>query len=312
MSREKEYRYSEIFMSFQGEGHYTGVPTVWIRLWGCNLECNGFGQKDVSNPDTWVLPLNDFDVKSVNSVEDLPVWHTGCDSSYSWSKRFRGLAQKGTASEIVDKLEECLRSPHNPHGKFLNHHSGQETHLAFTGGEPMMSQPAMIAIMEEFAKRDNAPRFVTVETNGTRPIKDELDDFIRRKFFMTSEQGGIVDDSRGSPEWFWSVSPKLRVSGEPWEKAIKPDVVEAYSDASGAGQLKYVVDNDNRTWFEVDKATEEFRQAEIMWPVWVMPVGADTDMQEETAEVVALGAIDRGFNVAARVHAYVFGNKIGT
>lgn len=312
MSKEKEYRYSEIFMSFQGEGKYCGVPTVWIRLWGCNLSCHGFGQDDLDNPDTWIIPANDLDLTNVKEYEDLPVFHTTCDSGYSHEKNFRHLAKKDTAAEIVDKLEECLKSPQNPFGKFLNPHSMQETHLAFTGGEAMMSQPAMIAIMEEFAKRENTPRFVTVETNGTRPIKEELEDFIRRKFLLTSTQGGIVEDFRGPPEWFWSVSPKLRVSGEKWDKAIKPEVVEAYVDASGQGQLKYVCDNDNRTWFEVDKATQEFREADVPWPVWIMPVGADIDMQEETAEVVALGAIDRGYNVAARVHTYVFGNRIGT
>jgi organic radical activating enzyme len=40
------YYVSEIFKSIQGEGHYTGVPTIWIRSFGCNLECNGFGQVD--------------------------------------------------------------------------------------------------------------------------------------------------------------------------------------------------------------------------------------------------------------------------
>lgn len=34
----KKYRYSEMFMSMQGEGHYTGVPTVWYRTWGCNFK----------------------------------------------------------------------------------------------------------------------------------------------------------------------------------------------------------------------------------------------------------------------------------
>ena len=41
MSEEKKYYYSEIFHSIQGEGHYTGVPTTWLRFFGCNLECNG-------------------------------------------------------------------------------------------------------------------------------------------------------------------------------------------------------------------------------------------------------------------------------
>jgi 7-carboxy-7-deazaguanine synthase len=44
MEIEKKYYYSEIFHSIQGEGHYTGVPTAWLRFFLCNLQCNGFGQ----------------------------------------------------------------------------------------------------------------------------------------------------------------------------------------------------------------------------------------------------------------------------
>ena len=47
---ERKYHYSEIFHSIQGEGHYTGVPTAWLRFFLCNLQCNGFGQVDPTDP----------------------------------------------------------------------------------------------------------------------------------------------------------------------------------------------------------------------------------------------------------------------
>ena len=58
---EKKFYYSEIFHSIQGEGHYTGVPTAWIRFFLCNLQCNGFGQIGPTNPDTYELPFHVFD-----------------------------------------------------------------------------------------------------------------------------------------------------------------------------------------------------------------------------------------------------------
>lgn len=308
---DTEYRYSELFKSIQGEGHYTGIPTLWLRLWGCNLECNGFGQKDPSDPDTYILPHLDFDPTTVSSMEDLPVWTTGCDSSYSWSKQFRKLAHKDTAEGIADKLTGLLRTPYNTEGTFLHEKSNLEMHMAFTGGEPMMNQPAMVAVMNELARRENPPRFITIETNGTKPIKQEFADMIYN-FYQPAQTGGMIPPERGPAELFWSVSPKLSASGEPWAKAIQPEVVGEYSRLFDRGQLKFVVDGSEKTWYEVDKAVEAFRNQDVDWPVWIMPVGADTTMQEQNAEVVALGAIDRGFNVSARVHTYIFGNKIGT
>ena len=38
-------RYSEMFYSIQGEGRWVGIPSVFLRLFGCNFECAGFGQE---------------------------------------------------------------------------------------------------------------------------------------------------------------------------------------------------------------------------------------------------------------------------
>ena len=93
--------YSEIFRSIQGEGHYTGVPTAWLRFFGCNLECNGFGQENPKDPSTYKLPYEQIDVTNITSVEELPVFKYGCDSSYSWSKKFAKIHKKGTPEEVV-------------------------------------------------------------------------------------------------------------------------------------------------------------------------------------------------------------------
>jgi organic radical activating enzyme len=316
--KEKEYRYSEIFRSIQGEGEFTGVPTLWLRFWGCNLECKGFGQENLDDPSTWKLPYKKFAEENtidpnIIAMEDLPVWEFGCDSSYTWSQEYRHLAHRKPVSEIVDTLIDTLKSPYNPQGMFKHPGSGQETHMAFTGGEPMMSQKGMRLIMERFKEIENQPLMVTVETNGTRPIEDHMQDFLR-EFMLSSMYGGYIDDERGAPLWFWSVSPKLRSSGEKWDDAIKPEVVAQYAEVCPHGQLKFVVDNDDRTWYEVEKAVKEFREAGLEhWPVWIMPVGATKESQEsEDTQAVAEEAIARGYNVSGRLHCYIWGNKLGT
>jgi len=111
---EKKYYYSEIFHSIQGEGHYTGVPTAWIRFFLCNLQCNGFGQIDPTNPDTYELPFENFDVNSVKRVEDLPVWDKGCDSSYTWAKKFKSLMGYETPTTLANKIVDILKNDSNP------------------------------------------------------------------------------------------------------------------------------------------------------------------------------------------------------
>jgi 6-pyruvoyltetrahydropterin 2'-reductase len=301
---EKTFKYSEIFHSFQGEGNYTGVQTAWIRFFLCNLQCDGFGQKDPTDKSTYILPYTDFDVSSVERIEDLPVWEYGCDSSYTWAKKYRHLAHDENAVQICDNLENVFKHETNPQGKFLHPHSGQYTHLAFTGGEPMLNQQAMVEILHCFRRRKNFPNYVTVETNGTKPFKKYyLDDLI-----MAAYSGW---DNR---EWFWSCSPKLfSTSGELAKKAIKPEFVATYAEASNHGQLKYVVNGTPQSWDEVEQHTEAFRAAGVDWDVWIMPVGATKEQQQDPqiAEI-AVEAIQRGYHVSGRLHCYIFGNKIGT
>ena len=296
---EKKYYYSEIFHSIQGEGHYTGVPTAWLRFFLCNLQCNGFGQIDPTNPDTYDLPFEDFDVTSVKRVEDLPVWEKGCDSSYTWAKKFKGLMGQETPSELANKLVDIIKTDSNPEGKFLHPVSQQHQHLCFTGGEPLMvtGQMAVIGIYNALKEQNNLPGSMTFETNGTQKLRQPFIDW------ATS-----IDT-----EVFFSVSPKLfTVSGEKPEKAIKPEVVADYYNVSKAGQLKFVVGDKDREWDEMESSIEKFRSAGVKWPVWVMPTGAREEEQTSGAGKVAEKAFKKGYNVAARVHVYLFGNAIGT
>lgn len=299
-----KYRYSEIFHSFQGEGTYTGRATAWIRFFLCNLQCDGFGQKDPTDPSTYVLPYKEYDISQIKHIEDLPVWEYGCDSSYTWAKKYRHLAHNDTAQEICDKIQDALKHPSNPNGLFLHPHTHQHTHMAFTGGEPLLNQEAIVAILREFDHRNNVPHFVTVETNGTQAFDDSD---LRNEIF----EQYIV---RANREWFWSVSPKLwSTAGEKPKKAIHPDVVASYAEVSNHGQLKYVVNGSQESWDEVEHNTELFRKAGVNWDVYIMYVGATKeDQEDERIADVAMEALKRGYHFSGRLHCYVFGNKIGT
>jgi len=150
---------------------------------------------------------------SVKTIEQLPVWSFGCDSSYSWSQRYKHLAHDASVSEVADRLIEANKNQHNPEGLFTHPTTGQDVMLCFTGGEPMLQQKAMMEILIELSMRGNMPKIVTVETNATKPLSDELRRFIATDFrFM------------GGKRWHWSMSPKLfNVSGE--KDVVMPEVI---------------------------------------------------------------------------------------
>lgn len=305
---QKEYHYSEIFYSIQGEGHYTGVPTVWLRYYSCNLQCDGFGQKDPTDMSTYILPYKNVDAKAYKVMEDLPVWKYGCDSSYSWAKKFKHLQRKGTPELIANKLLGSIMTTYNPESLF-DHPSGQPVHMCFTGGEPLMrhAQDCTIGVLEYFNSINNSPRFVTFETNATQQLTPSFSNF------MTNwrEQGREI---------FISSSPKLfNTSGETNKDAINPEILDSYCRLSkGHGQMKFVVNGKKDTWDELEHVVNEYRKAGVTFPIWIMPVSATLEGQTgELENYISAGKIaeetyQRGYNVSARVHVYLFGNVIGT
>ena len=79
---------AELFYSIQGEGRYMGVPSVFLRVFGCNFKCAGFGMPRGELSEEANL-INPADYKEYQS---LPLVSTGCDSYASWDPRFRHLS----------------------------------------------------------------------------------------------------------------------------------------------------------------------------------------------------------------------------
>lgn len=304
MTSDRKIAYSEIFHSIQGEGHYTGRATAWLRFFLCNLQCNGFGQTDPTDPSTYDLPYLNIKIEDIKRLEDIPVLKRGCDSSYSWSARFKHLQHKHTAAEICDRIRQSMYHPSNPYGKF-NKLDGMSQHMCFTGGEPLMkhAQTATIDIIDHFVTEGDYPLFMTWETNGTQPLTSEFFDYF----------------AHYPGEKFFSVSPKLfTTSGEQAKDAIHPEIVKTYEDLSIHGQLKFVVNGSQRTWDELEETVEKYRECGVTYPVWIMNAGATLEAQKGTEKgyigesSVATEAFKRGYSYSSRVHVHIFGNTMGT
>lgn len=303
------YKCTSIYSSFQDGGEHAGKQTVVVKLFGCNLQCQGFGQEKVGDPDSWVKPWEKIDITVVKSMSEAPLFRTGCDSAHSWHDKFKDLAVDRTAAGICDEIQDALSSSENPSGLFMHPESLHETRLVFSGGEPMLQQGAIRDVLRELSTRENCPRYVIVETNGTIALEEETHDLINL-FYMTSDFDGLVPDKRGRTQWTWSISPKIRTSGELKKDAINIEVLGGYSTANDAGQLIFVVDGENNTWYEISLVLADLKEQHIFWPVYITTTGSWVEDIEPLQYTIQQQAREKGFYFIPRSGAMIKGNTI--
>lgn len=282
---------SEIFRSIQGEGDMTGRLSIWIRFFGCNLSCGGFYQDNPTDPSTYKKTIVDW--TKVKKMEDLPVFEYGCDSEYSWHPDYKKLV---TTYKDAGALVEALTPFLYEGGKWKHPVTGNIIDLCFTGGEPMLQQKAMIEIMEEVGA-DNSLT-IQIETNATKPLQSALQTYVNSQEFRHVLH--------------FNMSPKLyNVSGE--KGAVKYANIKTYQDLSASGILKFVVNNNDATWDELNTHVKKLRDIGVWLPVYVMPVGATKEQQEDSNTIAAISsrAIDNGYHVSGRLHCNIFGNIMG-
>ena len=291
-------RYSEIFESIQGEGRFVGVPSVFFRTFGCNFHCHGFGQgRDKSK---WLkveeMPYNTQDLSHIKHIKDLPVADIGCDASASWATRYKHLVDWDPVDVIAKKILS-----YTPENKWICS-TGQDIHLIITGGEPLMWQRQIEQLIRQPAFRDL--KNLTFETNCTQPWKDNFDKFMH---------GLTAGDYTKEPVHVtWSTSPKLSISGEKWEKAIRPEVAYQYSQIPNTHlYFKFVVE-DEKDLEEVDMARKAYADAGVEADIYLMAVGATVEGQSKTAKQVADLCLKYGYKYSPRLHVDLFGNKWGT
>ena len=283
-----EFRVTEAFISVQGEGRFVGVPSVFLRLFGCNFKCRGFGMPKGQLADDYLkVDANDPKYKT---LKDLPLVHRGCDSYASWDARFRKFTKDYNVEQLVEKLLSLT-----PEGKWTCK-NGQDIHLVITGGEPLLGWQRLYVDLFEHPRMKDLKN-VTYETNTTQPIRENLLEWTK-----TQDRIHIT----------FSCSPKLTVSGERWEDAIKPSVAKNYYDTPNSHlYFKFVV-CDNGDIEEVSKAVELYSKAGISCPVYCMAVGGCYEEYQENAKNVTELAMQKGWRYSPRLHVDIFGNEWGT
>ena len=108
----------------------------------------------------------------------------------------------------------------------------------------------------------------------------------------------------------FSVSPKLPVSGEPWNEAIRPDVVTQLEEY-GYTYLKFVVATEEDA-ADALQAVKEYRNAGFNGPVYLMPLGGVESVYTLNNRRVAELAMRYGLRYSDRLQVPLFKNEWGT
>jgi 7-carboxy-7-deazaguanine synthase len=122
----------EHFYSIQGEGRYTGTPSLFFRFGGCNMRCEGFGCEAVAPDGTTI---------------------SGCDTLYAVDKAFSAQWVGMTRLEQFLHVMELYELPDN-------------VDIVFTGGEPLLFyEDTVLLNFLSFLQQEG--HRITFETNGT-------------------------------------------------------------------------------------------------------------------------------------------------
>lgn len=284
----EKIKLAELFYSIQGEGRYMGVPSVFMRTFGCNFKCAGFGMpKGESTTEVEPIAAN---VHLYKSYEELPLVSTGCDSYASWHPAFKHLSPFYSPDEIVENIMKIL-----PKGNW------EDEHLVITGGEPLLKwQNIYPDLLGHESMR--GLKEITFETNGTQKLTPEFASYLHTWKCHHDED-------------FWrdvtfSVSAKLSCSGESRESAIKPEIVAEYEEY-GYTYLKFVIVTEEDAE-EALETVDIYRAAGFQGPVYLMPVGGVESVYALNNRRVAELAMKNGLRYSDRLQVPLFKNEWGT
>ena len=287
--------YTELFYSIQGEGRYMGVPSIFLRTFGCNFRCKNFGRygndfiSDASiNPEVETVIKN---IDRYKTFKDLPLVNSGCDTYGSIYPEFKRFVIKENTDDIADQIVNLL-----PHGEW------RDEHLVITGGEPLLGWQRAYPDLLEHPKMQNLKE-ITFETNGTQELSEDFKKYITEWNQMRFPHGN-------GGEITFSVSAKLSCSGESRADAIKPDIVCDYANY-GYTYLKFVVATEEDAQEAIDTTTV-YRDAGFRGPVYLMPVGGVESVYLLNNRRVAELAMRQGLRYSDRLQLPLFSNAWGT
>jgi 7-cyano-7-deazaguanosine (preQ0) biosynthesis protein QueE len=193
---------------------------------------------------------------------------TWCDTKYTWDWSTYNPEEQLVAMPLEDIEQEILRQ-------------GCQ-YLVVTGGEPVIQQDRLIPLLERLKSRRF---FLEVETNGTiAPDQCLLD---------------LVDH--------WSVSPKLRNSGNPQSLREVPACYRLFAGMTSS-HFKYVIQNED-DFKEVQTLAADYNLA--VEKIILMPEAQSREELLGKSRWLVELCKAQGYRFSTRLQTLLWGNERG-
>ena len=196
-----------------------------------------------------------------------------CDTRFTWEE---GKIEEGTlssASDLADRAIDLIAS---------SKATPKNVHIVLTGGEPMLHQDRLPALVDELGRRGFD--FFEIETNG---------------MFVPSRE--MVERI----SW-WNCSPKLTNNGLAREVNIVPEALHTIA-ATGCADFKFVVQNRA----DLDEIARDFGPLVSTENIIVMPEGITSQSQLAIMPWLMEECSRRGFRFSPRLQVLAWGNQRG-
>lgn len=222
---------SSDFYSVQGEGISTGIPSYFVRLSHCNLNC-GMSKAFLNNivkqgPDA--LEDGEIFVGDLHA-EGKATWT--CDSTSQWairgeSRDFQFLIDRWKEQDILEDINNGT------------------IHIIWTGGEPTIPkhQQSIVNFSKYAVKNEYLDGYMPreVRQNGNKIVERDILMGLNNVFYEIETNGTFyIEDDLFKIINQINCSPKLENSGMKKKQRIKPEAIERIMEHENY-QFKFVV-----------------------------------------------------------------------
>lgn len=268
--------------TLQGEGLLIGVPSLFVRVSGCNLRCRWTMRS--ANPgrnSEGSCSLVGASLGSSSSGGGGPEGSgrmIACDTPWALDRR------NGTAWKVVELAELISRS------------LGALRHIVITGGEPLLQAEPLTELIRTL-RATNPERLLhfTLETNGTLfdPALAEVVDLV-------------------------SLSPKLEPIAAPGYSPIVHDEyvrslnawIASKKEFSDSIQLKFVVSS-GQDEGQIDRLFLSRLKGLDAGSVMVMPASSSREEHLANSDIALSLSVRRGWRYAPRLQLLLWDRKSG-